>query len=112
MQAKAQLCVTDMRRATRCPVDYATTGDHLGRGEIEMHLCNISTHGFMLDRVAGLARGDRVVVRLPVIGRLEGCCAWTIDERAGFQFERILRPDDFAAMLLAMQPNKRLRRRA
>ena len=110
MQQKAQLLVTDRRGAMRHPVDYPTSGDHSARGEIGLHLCNVSPQGFMIEPACGLTRGERVVVRLPVIGRIEGCCSWTRDERAGFQFERIIRPDDFAQMIAAMQPNNRLRK--
>jgi hypothetical protein len=65
----------------------------------------------MIDQAPELSRGDRVVVRLPVIGRIEAYCIWIADERAGFQFERIIRLDDFDAMMEALQPNPRLRGR-
>ena len=107
----AQLSVTDQRRATRHPVDFPVIGEHRTRGYLNMHISNISAHGFMIDRAPEFGRGDRVVVRLPVIGRIEAYCIWTADERAGFQFERIIRIDDFDAMIEAMQPNPRLRRR-
>ena len=58
-----------------------------------------------------LARGDRVIIRLPVIGRIEAYCIWVTEDRAGFQFERIVRLDDFMAMIGELQPNPRLRRR-
>jgi hypothetical protein len=77
-----------------------------------MHIANISAHGFMIDGAPELARGDRVVVRLPVIGRIEAYCIWIADERAGFQFERIIRLDDFESVIEALQPNPRLRRRS
>jgi hypothetical protein len=35
---------------------------------------------------------------------------WCRDNRAGFQFERIIRIDDFLAMIDTLQPNPRLRR--
>ena len=107
----AQLSVTDQRRATRHPVDFPVIGEHRTRGDLHMHISNISAHGFMIDRAPEFGRGDRVVVRLPVIGRIEAYCIWTADERAGFQFERIIRVDDFDTMIEAMQPNPRLRRR-
>ena len=107
----AQLSVTDQRRATRHPVDFPVIGEHRTRGDLHMHISNISAHGFMIDRAPEFGRGDRVVVRLPVIGRIEAYCIWTADERAGIQFERIIRIDDFDAMIEAMQPNPRLRRR-
>ena len=107
----AQLSVTDQRRATRHPVDFPVIGEHRTRGDLHMHISNVSAHGFMIDRAPEFGRGDRVVVRLPEIGRIEAYCIWTADERAGFQFERIIRVDDFDTMIEAMQPNPRLRRR-
>jgi len=107
----AQLSVTDQRRATRHPVDFPVIGEHRTRGDLPMHVCNISAHGFMLRDAPDLGRGDRVVIRLPVIGRIEAYCIWTTDDRAGFQFERIIRLDDFVSMIEALQPNPRLRRR-
>jgi hypothetical protein len=107
----AQLSVTDLRRASRHPIDFPVIGEHRDRGDLPMHIANISAHGFMIDAAPELGRGERVVVRLPVIGRIEAYCIWTADERAGFQFERIIRLDDFDAMIEALQPNPRLRRR-
>ena len=51
-----------------------------------------------------------MIVRLPVIGRIEAYCIWIRDNRAGFQFERIIRVDDFLAMIDTLQPNPRLRK--
>lgn len=108
----AQLSVTDQRRATRHPVDFPVIGEHRTRGDIAMHVCNISAHGFMIDDAPDLDRGDRVIVRLPQVGRIEAYCIWIADNRAGFQFERIIRLDDFMSMIEALQPNPRLRRRS
>jgi len=107
----AQLSVTDQRRATRHPVDFPVIGEHRTRGDVPLHVCNISAHGFMVDKAPELSRGDRVIVRLPAIGRIEAYCIWIAEDRAGFQFERIIRLDDFVSMIEALQPNPRLRRR-
>ena len=107
----AQLSVTDQRRATRHPVDFPGIAEHRLRGDLPLHVSNISAHGFMIDAAPELSRGDRVIVRLPAIGRIEAYCIWVADDRAGFQFERIIRLDDFEAMIEALQPNPRLRRR-
>ena len=77
---------------------------------MRMHIANISANGFMIDDAQDVARGDRVVVRLPVIGRIEAYCIWSRDNRAGFQFERIIRVDDFLSLIDTLQPNPRLRR--
>ena len=100
MAGGAQLSVPDMRRAARHPVDYPVIGEH---------------RGFMVDGVGeetpAFGRGDRVIIRLPLIGRIEAYCIWVTEDRAGFQFERIIRLDDFMAMIEELQPNPRLRRR-
>ena len=111
MAGGAQLSVTDLRRSTRHPVDFPVIGEHRDRGDMKLHVCNISAHGFMVDVPPALDRGDRVIIRLPQIGRIEAYCIWTAGERAGFQFERILRLDDFIGMIGEIQPNPRLRAR-
>lgn len=116
MPAGAQLSVPEMRRAARHPVDYPVIGEHRTLGDIKLHIGNLSAHGFMIDgggeTAPALSRGDRVIIRLPVIGRIEAYCIWVTGERAGFQFERIIRLDDFLAMIEELQPNPRLRRKA
>ena len=111
MAGGAQLSVTDMRRASRHPVDYSVIAEHLLHGDMKLHVSNISAHGFMVDEVEGIGRGDRLIIRLPGVGRIEAYCIWVTEDRAGFQFERIIRLDDFQAMIGEMQPNPALRRR-
>jgi len=108
--AGAQLTVTEMRASARCPVDFDAIGEHLTLGDLDLHICNVSTTGFMIDGCNVMERGHRVIIRLPAVGRIEGCCVWTHEGRAGFQFERIIRPNDFAAMIMEMQPRTLLRR--
>lgn len=110
MSAGANLSVTDLRRATRHPVDFPVIAEHRRLGDIELHVANLSAHGFMVDDAENLQRGDRVIIRLPVVGRIEAYVIWTRDERAGFQFERILRLEDFLAIIDELQPNPRLRK--
>jgi len=73
-----------------------------------MHISNLSANGYMIDDAKQLERGQRVIVRLPIIGRIEAYVIWVRDNRAGFQFERILRLEDFLAMIDELQPNSRL----
>ena len=110
MHAGAQLTVTDLRRAGRHPVDHPVIAEHHALGDVAMHICNLSANGFMIDDNSVLERGHRLVVRLPVIGRIEAYVMWTRDVRAGMQFERLLRQDDFSDMVEALQPNPKLRR--
>ena len=111
MAAGAQLSVTDLRRASRHPVDYSVIAEHLLHGDVKMHVSNISAHGFMVDGNPDIARGDRLIIRMPAVGRIEAYCIWVTEDRAGFQFERIIRLDDFQSMIAEMQPNPALRRR-
>lgn len=111
MPGGAQLSVTDLRRSTRHPVDYPVIGEHRDRGDMKLHVCNLSAHGFMVDGPPSVERGDRMIIRLPLIGRIEAYCIWVTSDRAGFQFERIIRLDDFVTMIGELQPNPRLRAR-
>jgi hypothetical protein len=110
MVAGAQLSVTDLRRAARHPVDFPVIGEHRQLGDVHLHIVNISAHGFMTEGAHGMSRGERITIRLPQIGRIESHMIWSTDDRAGFQFERILRLDDFVALIDQLQPNPRLRR--
>ena len=107
----AQLSVTDLRRSTRHPVDYPVIAERRAGGDLKLHVCNISAHGFMVDNAPPLGRGERLIVRLPVVGRIEAYCIWITEDRAGFQFERIIRLDEFVKLIDEIQPNPRLRRR-
>lgn len=111
MSAGAQLTVTDMRREVRHPIDHKVIGDHRVLGDIHLRIINLSAHGFMTSCEHGLGRGERITIRLPVIGRIEAHMIWVHEERSGFQFERIIRYEDFVAMLDDLQPNPRLRAR-
>ena len=110
MGAGAQLSVTDLRRAARHPVDYKVIGEHRRLGDVHLHVVNVSAHGFMVEGELDLTRGERVIIRLPELGRIEAHLIWVAEGRAGFQFERIVRFEDFMRMINALQPNPRLRR--
>ena len=105
----AQLSVTDLRRAARHPVDFPVMAEHRQRGDVRLRITNLSANGFMTEDACDLGKGERVTIRLPEIGRIEAFLVWNSGERAGFQFERILRLDDFLRTIDAIQPNPRLR---
>ncbi|MCY1671582.1 PilZ domain-containing protein [Novosphingobium sp. SL115] len=111
MRGGAQLSVTDLRRSTRHPVNLPVIGEHRALGDVMLQIANISTTGFMANGVTELGRGERVTVRLPHIGRIEAFLVWADGDRAGFQFERIVRLDDFTRMVKALQPNVKARTR-
>lgn len=109
MAAGAQLTVTELRQAARHPVDHKLIGEHRRLGDLHLHIVNVSAHGFMTAGAIGLERGERVIIRLPVIGRIEAHLIWSVEDRAGFQFERLIRNDDFLRLIDKLQPNPRLR---
>jgi len=109
MSAGAQLTVTDKRRAARHPAEFKVIAEHRQLGDVHLNIVNVSAQGFMAKGLSGMERGERVVMRLPIIGRIEAHLIWSHEDRAGFQFERIIRMDDFAKLVDAMQPNPRLR---
>ena len=95
--------LVDARGAERHHVHYDASAEHRRSGEVAIVIANISNTGFMATGAGGLGRGERVVVRLPVIGRIEAHVVWSSHERSGFHFERIVRPDDFVAVVAAMR---------
>lgn len=107
----AQLTVTDKRRAMRHPVDFKVIAEHRRLGDVRLHIVNISAQGFMATIDVELGRGERLSIRLPEIGRIEAHLIWTRDDRSGFQFERIIRLDEFLRLIDRLQPNPRLRAR-
>ena len=111
MNAGAQLTVPDKRRAIRHPVDHKLIAEHRQLGDVHLHIINVSAQGFMSVGELELGRGERLTVRLPVVGQIEAHLIWSHDGRAGFQFERIIRLDDFLKLIDTLQPNPRLRRR-
>ena len=110
MASGAQLSVTEMRQAARHPIEYQAIGEHRRLGDIHLTITNVSAQGFMTSGALELGRGERLVVRFPKVGRIEAHLIWVTPDRCGFQFERIVRLDDFMAMIEALQPNPRLRK--
>ncbi|KHL26771.1 hypothetical protein PK98_05510 [Croceibacterium mercuriale] len=105
MPCGAHLSVTEQRTAMRHRVDCMIRVEHLNRGcEIDLRLRNLSANGVLIDPAPDLLRGDRLILRLPALGRIEAYCLWTVDTRAGCQFERVLRPAEFDAILAQARP--------
>lgn len=97
----------DLRRAARHRADHKVIAESKKHGDRTIHIVNISAHGFMIDDNPVYERGDRVELRLPAIGRLEALVIWTVEKRAGFQFERVVRLPDFLTLLDQIGPKLR-----
>jgi hypothetical protein len=98
---------SDRREAMRHPVDYPLFAAHARRGDVKLRIVNISTAGFMANGDVALTAGERVTLRLPVIGEIEAHMVWADATRVGFRFERIVRLGDFTRLFVAMQPPRR-----
>lgn len=109
MDRGASLSVVDQRRAARHTVDFMAIAEHRQLGDIKTHIVNISATGFMTEGEMPLGKGERITVRLPVVGRIEAHLIWELGGRAGFQMERVIRLAEFNEMLEQLQPATRRR---
>ena len=107
MVQHAQTDDMDLRRAARHRADHLAIVESKPHGDQKVHIVNVSAHGFMIDDNEIFERGDRVEVRLPAIGRIEAHLIWSVEKRAGFQFERVVRLPDFMALLDQVSPKLR-----
>jgi hypothetical protein len=87
------------RRAARHSTNHKLIAESRRHGDQYIHIVNISAYGFMIDNNPGYERGERIELRLPIIGRIEALVIWTVAQRAGLQFERVLRFPDFLVLL-------------
>lgn len=110
MKQGANLSVVDQRRAARHSVDHRTIAEHNRLGDIKTHIVNISANGFMTEGEMPLQKGERITVRLPVIGRIEAHLIWSLGGRSGFQLERVIRLSEFLEMVEALKPSASPRR--
>ena len=104
MNKGANLSVLDQRRAARHAVDHPTIAEHRKLGDIKTHIVNISDNGFMTEGDMPIGKGERIIVRLPVVGRIEAHLIWTVGGRCGFQLERVIRLDEFMDMVETLNP--------
>jgi PilZ domain len=107
MVQSAQTDDMDLRRAARHRADHMVIVESKQHGDQKVHITNVSAHGFMIDDNVLFERGDRIEVRLPAIGRIEAHLIWSVENRAGFQFERVVRLPDFMALLEKVSPRLR-----
>ncbi len=110
MNKGANLSVVDLRRAARHAVDHAIIAEHRQLGDIKTHIINISDNGFMTEGPMPLGKGERITIRLPVAGRIEAHLIWEVGGRCGFQFERVIRLNEFLDMVEMLNPASNARR--
>jgi len=95
----------DKRQAARHSVDHVVIAEHRTKGDIKAHIVNISANGFMTEGDMPLQKGERITIRLPAVGQLEAHLIWALGGRAGFQLERIIRHNEFDALIEALNPS-------
>lgn len=91
MKIPQEHALAEFRRSARCKVDRSVLAQHRRLGEFQIHLRNVSAHGFMAQGTFGFQLGERLSVRLPVVGWIEAHLVWAHSGRAGFEFERLIR---------------------
>lgn len=99
MSRRAKLAVYDQRHSRRFGVNYEAIAEHRALGDIKVNIINLSANGFMTEGDLPLGKGERISVRLPVVGVIEAHLVWVMGSRAGFQLERIIRPNEFDGMI-------------
>ena len=102
-QAQPEMDI-DLRRAARHRASNTAIAESKQHGDTKLHIVNVSAQGFIIDNNEKFERGDRIELRLPAIGRIEAYLIWARDERAGFQFERVVRLPNFLALLDEISP--------
>ncbi|MBB4860905.1 hypothetical protein HNO88_004251 [Novosphingobium chloroacetimidivorans] len=103
MKTPQERALEEFRRSARCKVDRLVPAEHRRRGEFQIHLLNVSAHGFMAVGESDFQVGERLSIRLAGVGWIEGHLVWSDETRAGFEFERLIRLDEFTAMRAAFQ---------
>jgi hypothetical protein len=93
------LPAADPRRASRFPVNHEALCETPSGREFRAQIVNISAHGCMIGGELAMEKGERVIIRLPKIGRIEAFLVWSQNGRCGFEFERIIRMPDFLELV-------------
>jgi hypothetical protein len=79
----------DQREASREEVYYRTRCSG-PRGVASLQIVNISASGFMARSEGEFAEGDKLNVRLPVLGTVSVEVRWSLGGRVGCQFDRMV----------------------
>ncbi|MEQ1510134.1 MAG: PilZ domain-containing protein [Sphingopyxis sp.] len=92
----------DKRIAPRTDV-YARVMITLPDGRTTMAtIVNISADGALLRHDQLLNEAEMITFKMPVIGRIDGTCAWSVGGRSGVQFQNSIESSDYVPMLRAM----------
>lgn len=81
---------TDRREAPREEVYYRTRAASVTRGSVPIQVVDISAGGFMARTDIDLAPGEKLRVRLPVVGDVAAEVRWALGGRIGCQLDRMI----------------------
>lgn len=86
------------RRTTRDLVNFKTTfSSHFAEGDL--HVVNISRLGLMARTQATLGKSERLIIQLPLCGKIEAMVRWAEDGRIGTEFLTPVCERQYARML-------------
>lgn len=95
-----------VRRSNRDLVDFKTTfSSHSGAGDL--HVVNISRLGLMARTQAALSKSERLIIELPLCGKVEAMVRWAEDGRIGTEFVTPVCERQYTRML-ALMPERQL----
>jgi len=97
--ANAAIRIDEGRVLPRDEVHYRARATREDDDEVLLLLVNMSAGGLAARCGASFAIGERVVLTLPVVGRVPAECRWCLGGRAGFQFEPAVPLPDYLLML-------------
>lgn len=92
----------DRRESEREEVFYRTRASAPGLGNFPVQLVNISANGFMIRTDTDVAIGDRLSLRLPVVGEVQAEVRWALGGRVGCQFARMIGLAPYLELLAAL----------
>jgi hypothetical protein len=92
----------DKRGSPRDEVHYRTRAILPDGQSVQVLVVNMSARGLMARCDAPLVEGDRVRVRLPVVGTVAGDVRWALGGRFGCELEHTIALAPYMMMLAAM----------
>ena len=87
------------RKDDRRSVQFSAIAECHGISRV-VEIVDFSNSGLRIDKVTGLAAGDRLTITFTPDVAVEGTIAWLVWHKAGLQFTQSLKQDDPAYRLL------------
>ena len=97
--------VRDARGEPRDEVMHRTHALDGDGGTMKLVLVNMSANGFMARCEGEPAAGNRLRIRLPIIGYADAVVRWSLGGRIGCELERTIPLADYYTMLTVMVRN-------